>query len=32
MINYLLDEHVPPLYRAQLLRREPSLTVWRINR
>ncbi len=31
MINYLMDEHVPPLYRAQLLRREPSLTVWKIG-
>ena len=31
MINFLMDEHVPPLYRAQLLRREQSLTVWRIG-
>jgi hypothetical protein len=31
MISYLLDEHIPPLYRSQLLRREPGLTVWRIG-
>ncbi|MBO0863302.1 MAG: DUF5615 family PIN-like protein [Chloracidobacterium sp.] len=31
MISYLLDEHIPPLYRSQLLRRGPGLTVWRIG-
>ncbi len=31
MISYLLDEHIPPLYRAQMVRREPDLTVWRIG-
>ena len=31
MLNYLLDEHIPPSYRAQLLRRESSLTVWMIG-
>jgi Domain of unknown function (DUF5615) len=27
MLKYLLDEHVPPAYRQQLLRRESSLMV-----
>jgi len=27
MLKYLLDEHVSPAYRKQLLRREPGLTV-----
>jgi Domain of unknown function (DUF5615) len=32
MINrYLLDEHVHPEYRAQILRREPNLTVFIIG-
>ncbi|MEY2977462.1 MAG: hypothetical protein ACO31I_14310 [Prochlorotrichaceae cyanobacterium] len=26
-IQYLLDEHIPPLYRTQIVRREPSLIV-----
>ena len=31
MTAYLLDEHVPPTYRTQLLYHEPSLTVWMIG-
>lgn len=31
MTAYLLDEHVPPTYRTQLLHHEPSLTVWIIG-
>ena len=31
MTLYLLDEHVPPTYRTQLLHHEPSLTVWVIG-
>ena len=31
MASYLLDEHVPPTYRTQLLRHEPSLTIWMIG-
>ena len=32
MINrYLLDEHVHPEYRTQILRREPNLTVFIIG-
>lgn len=27
-IKYLLDEHVSPVYRSQLLQREPGLTVF----
>ena len=27
MPRYLLDEHIPPIYRTQLLYHEPSLTV-----
>ena len=27
MRRYLLDEHIPPIYRTQLLYHEPSLTV-----
>jgi hypothetical protein len=30
-IRYLLDEHVNPLYRTELLKREPTLTIWRIG-
>ena len=30
-IRYLLDEHVDPLYRTELLKREPSMTIWRIG-
>jgi hypothetical protein len=26
-----MDEHVPALYRVQLRRREPALTVWQIG-
>lgn len=26
-IQYLLDEHIPPLYRTQLVRQEPELVV-----
>lgn len=31
MIHYLMDENVDPLYRSELLRREPSLVVWRVG-
>ena len=31
MTAYLLDEHVPPAYRTQLLHHDPSLTVWMIG-
>ena len=31
MIRYLLDENVDPLYRSELLRREPELVVWRVG-
>ncbi len=30
-MRYLLDEHIPPVYRTQLLRDEPELTVWAIG-
>lgn len=30
-IRYLLDEHVDPLYRTELLKHEPSMTIWRIG-
>ena len=30
-IQYLLDENVNPLFRAELLRREPELVVWRVG-
>jgi hypothetical protein len=30
-IQYLIDENLPPLYREQLLRRQPDLTVWMIG-
>lgn len=30
-IRYLLDENVNPILRFELLRREPSLTVWQIG-
>jgi hypothetical protein len=30
-IRYLLDEHVDPALRTQLIRREPDLTVWIIG-
>ena len=31
MIRYLLDENVDPLYRTELLARDPSLVVWRVD-
>ncbi|MCH8294055.1 DUF5615 family PIN-like protein [Candidatus Poribacteria bacterium] len=31
MLKYLLDEHIPPEYRTQLLHHEPALTVWMIG-
>ncbi|MBP8253032.1 MAG: DUF5615 family PIN-like protein [Herpetosiphon sp.] len=31
MIQYLLDEHVDPIYRTELLKREPTMTIWRIG-
>lgn len=30
-IRYLLDEHVDALYRTELLKREPTMTIWRIS-
>jgi hypothetical protein len=30
-IRYLLDENTNPLFRAELLKREPGLIVWRVN-
>jgi hypothetical protein len=30
-MRYLLDEHIPLLYRTQLLRLAPGLTVWAIG-
>jgi hypothetical protein len=30
-IRYLLDEHVPQLFRSALLRREPTLIVWMVG-
>lgn len=27
-VRYLLDEHVPPLLQRELVRRDPTLTVW----
>ena len=27
----MLDENVDPLYRTELLKREPTLTVWRVG-
>ena len=31
VIRYLLDENVDPIYRIELLKREPLLTIWRIG-
>ena len=28
IIRYLLDENVDPVYRRELLKREPTMTVW----
>ncbi|MBO1347798.1 MAG: DUF5615 family PIN-like protein [Hormoscilla sp. GUM202] len=30
-IHYLIDENLPPLYREQLSRRQPDLTVWMVG-
>jgi hypothetical protein len=30
-LRFLLDEHVPSLYRTELIRREPGLVVWRLG-
>jgi len=30
-INYLLDENLPPLYKVQLLRRQPNLIIWMVG-
>lgn len=30
-IRFLLDENVDPLYRQELLRREPAMVVWRVG-
>lgn len=31
MIRYLLDEHIPPAVRQQLMRLLPNLTVWMVG-
>ncbi len=31
MICYLMDENADPIYRTQLLRREPDLVVWAVG-
>jgi hypothetical protein len=31
LIRYLLDEHVHPAIRTELLKREPGLEVWRVG-
>jgi hypothetical protein len=31
MVRYLIDENLPPIYKTQLLRRNPNLTVWMIG-
>lgn len=31
VIRYLLDENVDPLFRTELLKREPDMVVWRIG-
>jgi hypothetical protein len=31
MVRYLIDENLPPIYKTQLLRRQPDLTVWMIG-
>ncbi len=30
-VRYLLDEHVDPLYKTQILRQQPDLTVWLVG-
>ena len=30
-IRFLVDENIDPIYRTQLLRKEPKLLVWRIG-
>ena len=30
-MRYLLDEHVDPLFRSELLKRAPTLVVWKIG-
>jgi hypothetical protein len=30
-IRYLLDENLDPLFRTELLRREPALVVWKVG-
>lgn len=30
-IRYLLDENTDPLFRTELLRREPEMVVWRVD-
>lgn len=31
MIRFLLDENVAPLYRSQLLKREPDIEIWKVG-
>lgn len=30
-IRYLLDENVNPLFRIELLKREPTLVIWKVG-
>jgi len=30
-VHYLVDEHVDPLYKTQILRQQPDLTVWLVG-
>jgi hypothetical protein len=30
-VRFLLDENVAPLYRRELLRRDPALIVWKVG-
>lgn len=31
VIRYLLDENVDPIYRSELLRREPAMIIWLVG-
>jgi hypothetical protein len=31
MIRYLLDENVDPIYRTELVKREPTIIVWKVG-
>ncbi len=30
-VKYLLDEHIASFYRRELLKRDPTITVWRVG-